>query len=199
MSNNRLCKALGIEKPIIQGPMAFISTASLVAAVSENGGLGVLGVGFAPQEIIKLQIEATRSMTNKPFGINVILMQEMLDMVSDVILKEKPPVIYADTLGDFDLELCTKYFSMWHEAGMKVVVKVGAIKDGITAEKAGADAVILKGWEGGGHVSYEATICLVPQAENCISIPVVASGGIADGRGMAAAIALGADGIEMGT
>lgn len=199
MSNNRLCKALGIEKPIIQGPMAFISTAPLVAAVSENGGLGVLGVGFAPPEMIRQQIEATRGMTSKPFGINVVMMPEMLDLVSELALKEKPPVMYADTLLDLDLELSKRYFSTWHEAGMKVVVKAGTIRDAVTAEKAGADAVVLKGWEGGGHVTFEATMCLVPQAAGCISIPVVASGGIADGRGMAAAIALGADGIEMGT
>ncbi|WP_283657925.1 nitronate monooxygenase [Paenibacillus sp. RC343] len=199
MSNNRLCEVLGIEKPIIQGPMAWVSTAPLVAAVSESGGLGVLGVGFAPLDFIKEQIIATRNMTSKPFGINVIMTSELLDHVTKVASEEKPPVIYADTLLDLDLELSQKYFSIWHELGIKVIVKASTIQDAITAEKAGADAVIVKGWEGGGHTTYEATTVLVPQAADCLSIPVVASGGIADGRGMAAAIALGADGIEMGT
>jgi enoyl-[acyl-carrier protein] reductase II len=199
MSNNRLCKVLGIEKPIIQGPMAWVSTAPLVASVSENGGLGVLGVGFAPAEFVKEQILATRKLTDKPFGINVIMIPELLDHVTHIVLEEKPPVIYADTLLGLDLELSKKYFSIWHDLGLKVIVKSSTIEDAITAEKAGADAVIVKGWEGGGHTTYEATTVLVPQAADCLSVPVVASGGIADGRGMAAAIALGADGIEMGT
>jgi len=199
MPNNRLCKVLGIEKPIIQGPMAWVSTAPLVAAVSESGGLGVLGVGFAPLEFIKEQIAATRNMTSKPFGINVIMIPELLDNITQIALEEKPPVIYADTLIGLDLELSKKYFSIWHEAGIKVIVKASTIQDAITAEKAGADAVIVKGWEGGGHTTYEATTVIVPQAANCLSVPVVGSGGIADGRGMAAAIALGAEGIEMGT
>ncbi|WP_025717628.1 nitronate monooxygenase [Paenibacillus sp. 1-18] len=199
MSNNRLCKVLGIEKPIIQGPMAWVSTAPLVAAVSESGGLGVLGVGFAPLDFIRDQIIATRNMTNKPFAINVIMTSELLDHVTKVASEEKPPVIYADTLVGLDLELSQKYFSIWHELGIKVIVKASTIQDAITAEKAGTDAVIVKGWEGGGHTTYEATTVLVPQAANCLSVPVIASGGIADGRGMAAAIALGADGIEMGT
>ncbi|MDQ0495341.1 nitronate monooxygenase [Paenibacillus brasilensis] len=199
MSNNRLCKVLGIEKPIIQGPMAWVSTVPLVAAVSESGGLGVLGVGFAPLDFIRDQIIATRNMMNKPFAINVIMTSELLDHVTKVASEEKPPVIYADTLVGLDLELSQKYFSIWHELGIKVIVKASTIQDAITAEKAGADAVIVKGWEGGGHTTYEATTVLVPQAANCLSVPVIASGGIADGRGMAAAIALGADGIEMGT
>lgn len=199
MSNNRLCKTLGIEKPIIQGPMAWVSTAPLVAAVSENGGLGVLGVGFAPIEFIREQIIATRNLTDKPFGINVIIIPELLDSITKIASEEKPPVIYADTLIGLDLELSKKYFSLWHELGIKIIVKASTIQDAITAEKANADVVIVKGWEGGGHTTYEATTVLVPQAVDCLSIPIVASGGIADGRGMAAAIALGADGIEMGT
>ena len=199
MSENRLCNALGIEKPIIQGPMAWVSTAPLVAAVSESGGLGVLGVGFAPLEFIREQITATRRLTGKPFGINVIMVPDLLDHITEIASQEKPPVIYADTLIGLDLELSKKYFFKWHELGIKVVVKAGTIEDAVTAEKADADAIVVKGWEGGGHTTYEATTVLVPQAVDCLTRPVVASGGIADGRGMASAIALGADGIEMGT
>ena len=199
MANNQLCKVLEIKKPIIQGPMAWISTAPLVAAVSETGALGVLGVGFAPPEFIKQQIAETRRLTKNPFGINVILIEPMLDSVTAIIQEEKPPVVYADSLEGLEIDICKKYFPIWKACHCKIIVKVCTIADAITAEKGGADVVIVKGWEGGGHVSVEATTVLVPQAADVLSIPIVASGGIADGRGMAAAIALGADGIEMGT
>lgn len=196
---NRVCEILGIEKPIIQGPMAWISTAPLVAAVSNAGGLGVLGVGFAPDEFVIAQVEETKKLTSKPFAINTVLIPENLERLTGIIEKIMPPVIYADTLANFDEDICKKYFGKWHEFGCKVIVKTSTINDAITAEKGGADIVIVKGWEGGGHTTVEATTVLVPQAVNVISVPVVASGGIADGRGFAAAIAMGAEGIEMGT
>lgn len=201
MNQNRLCEALGIEKPIIQGPMAWISTAALVSAVSNSGGLGVLGVGFAPPEFIVAQIRETKKLTNKPFAINVVMIPQtaMLDAVTTVAIEEKAPVIYADTILGLELSLCEAYFSKWKAAGIKIVVKASTIGDALTAQKAGADVIIVKGWEGGGHVSFEATTVLVPQAADLLTTPIVASGGIADGRGMAAALALGADGIEMGT
>lgn len=199
MSENRVCKALGIEKPVIQGPMAYAATAPLVAAVSNAGGLGVLGIAFAPREFVKEQIALTRKLTDKPFGINVMLAQSVLDELNDLILEEKPPVCYCDVLLGLSEEMCRTYFKPWQEVGIKVVVKASSVYDAIAAEKGGADVVVVKGWEGGGHVTYEATTVLVPQARDAISIPLVGSGGIADGRGMAAAIALGAEGIEMGT
>ena len=196
---NRVCKVLGIEKPIIQGPMAWISTAPLVAAVSNAGALGVLGVGFAPDGFVIEQVAATRKLTDKPFGINTIMIPENLDRLTGIIGEIKPPIVYADTLFELPQELCNHYFSQWHSFGCKVIVKVADLKNAITAEKSGADVVVVKGWEGGGHVTSEATMVLVPQAADMLSIPVIASGGIADGRGFAAAIAMGADGIEMGT
>lgn len=198
---NRVCEVLNIEKPVIGGPMAWTSTAPLVAAVSNAGGLGVLGVGFAPIEFVEEQIRATRKLTDKPFGINVILVPnyELLDKITKVVEDEHPAVVYADTLTGLDLELASTYIEKWHALGSKVIVKASDIQDAVTAEKAGADVIIVKGWEGGGHVSFEATMTLVPQAADCIKAPLVASGGIADGRGMAAAIALGAEAIEMGT
>ncbi len=197
--SNRVCEILSIEKPIIQGPMAWISTAPLVAAVSNAGGLGVLGVGFAPLGFVRSQIEETRKLTDKPFAINTIMIPENLDHTTEIIKEMVPPVVYADTLARLDEELSRKYFDIWHSAGCKIVVKASFISDAVIAEKAGADVVIVKGWEGGGHLSYEATTVLVPQAADILHVPVVASGGIADGRGMAAAIALGAEAIEMGT
>ena len=198
---NRVCEVLNIEKPIIGGPMAWTSTAPLVAAVSNAGGLGVLGVGFAPIEFVEEQIRLTQSLTSKPFGINVIMEPQMglLDKIVQVVKDTNPAVVYADTLVDLDYDLSKKYFDIWHELNAKVIVKASNIKDAVTAEKAGADVVVVKGWEGGGHVTQETTMVLVPQAADVLTVPLVASGGIADGRGMAAAIAMGAEGIEMGT
>ena len=199
MPNNRVCQALGIEMPIIQGPMAWISTAPLVAEVSNNGGLGVLGLGFAESDFITAQIQQTKRLTEKPFGLNVFVTPDLLDSRTDIVRKEHPPVVYADTLLDLDYALSKKYFEIWHQVGAKIIVKASTIKDAVTGERAGADVIIVKGWEGGGHVTPEATTVLVPQAADCLFTPLVAAGGIADGRGMAAAIALGAEGIEMGT
>ena len=196
---NRVCEALGIEKPVIQGPMAWISTAPLVAAVSNAGGLGVLGVGFAPEEFIRMQIEQTRGMTDQPFAMNVIMIPDNLEHVTKIVTEMHPPVMYADTIAGLDPEICRTYFDIWHKAGCKIVVKASFIEDALIAEAAGADVMIVKGWEGGGHVTFEATTVLVPQAADLLKVPVVASGGLADGRGFAAAIAMGAEGFEMGT
>ena len=196
---NRVCEILNIEKPVIQGPMAWISTAPLVAAVSNAGGLGVLGVGFAPEPFIREQIAETRKLTDKPFGMNVIMIPPNLEHVTKIVLDEKPPVMYADTIAGLDPELCKKYFDIWHSVGCKIVVKASFIDDAKIAADAGADVMIVKGWEGGGHVTFEATTVLVPQAVDLLDIPVIASGGIADGRGVAAGVAMGAEGFEMGT
>ena len=196
---NRVCEIRGIKTPVIQGPMAWISTAPLVAAVSNAGGLGVLGVGFAPEGFIREQIAAARSMTDQPFAMNVIMIPDNLEHVTKIVKELHPPVMYADTIAGLDLELCRKYFDIWHEEGCKIVVKASFIEDAVIAEKAGADVMIVKGWEGGGHVTFEATTVLVPQAADRIKIPVVASGGLADGRGIAASIAMGAEGFEMGS
>ncbi|MCD7894536.1 MAG: nitronate monooxygenase [Erysipelotrichaceae bacterium] len=196
---NRFCEIFNVEKPIICGPMAWVSTAPLVGAVSNAGGLGILGVGFATADFVEQQIKETRKLTDKPFGINVVMVPGMLDHVTAIVQKEKPPVVYADTIIGLDYDMCKKYFDLWHEAGAKIIVKASIISDAVVAEKAGVDAVIVKGWEGGGHTTFEASTVLIPQAADLLSVPVIGSGGIADGRGMAAAIALGADAIEMGT
>ncbi|BAK46108.1 hypothetical protein CXIVA_01410 [Clostridium sp. SY8519] len=196
---NRVCEILGISKPIIQGPMAWTSMAPLAAAVSNAGGLGVLGVGFAPNEVIREQVEQMRKLTDRPFGMNTIMIPENLEHITNLIGEIKPPVMYADTIAGLNPDLCRKYFDIWHSFGCKVVVKASFIDDAKIAAEAGCDIMIVKGWEGGGHVTFEATTVLVPQAVELLDIPVIASGGIADGRGYAAAIAMGAEGIEMGT
>lgn len=196
---NKICEILGIEKPIIQGPMAWVSTAPLVAAVSNAGGLGVLGVGFAPLDFVAQQIMETRKLTDKPFAVNTVMIPQLLDAVTQILVELKVPVVYADSLGALKEDECRKYFDIWHKAGAKIVVKTGTVADSQVCDRAGADVIVAKGWEGGGHTSVEATMVLVPLVVDAVKAPVVASGGIADGRGMAASIALGAQGIEMGT
>lgn len=200
MAKNRICEIFGIEKPIIQGAMAWAATAPLVAAVSEAGGLGVLGVGFAPPAFIEAQIRETTALTAKPYAINVFIEQEeVLARVTEVAVAGKVPVVYADTIVGLDAALTEKYIRIWHEHGMKVVVKASILDDAVIADRAGADAVIIKGWEAGGHVTYETTMTLVPLAVETLSCPVIAGGGIIDGRGIVAAMALGAEGFEMGS
>ena len=196
---NRVCEILGIEKPVICGPMAWVSNAPLVAAVSNAGGLGVLGVAFAPVDFALAQIEETRRLTDKPFAINVMIAPQIMENVTELIKLTKVPVVYADTLDALDEDLARKYFDIWHEQGAKIVVKIGDVPSAKLLENAGADVIIAKGWEAGGHVASVGTLPLVPAVKDAVKAPVVASGGIADGRGMAASIALGAEGIEMGT
>lgn len=174
MANNRVCEALNIQYPVIQGPMAWTSKPSLVAEVSEAGGLGTLGCGFAPPEVIREQIRAVKSLTDKPFAANVFMAPPLLAVNSPVLEEEKPAVVYADTLGGLNLELATKYFGIWHDCGMKVVFKASFISDAVIAEQAGADVVLVKGWEGGGHTTDETTMVLVPQAADCIFVIVCA-------------------------
>lgn len=197
---NRVCEILGIEKPIFCGPMAWTSTAPLVAAVSNAGGIGILGVGSGTLEFVEEQIIETKKLTDKPFGINVFLEdRQQLDKITQIIKDTHPPIIYGDILVGLDYELTKYYIDQWHELGCKVIIKPSYIEDTITADKAGADVIVMKGWEAGGHVTFESTMILIPQAVDCTDLPVVAAGGIADGRGMAAAIALGAEAVELGT
>lgn len=200
MRENRICKVLGIEKPVIQGPMAWAATAPLVGAVSKAGGLGVLGVAFADYDFIRRQIRMVKVMTDRPFGFNAILAKDQnLDALTQLIREEKPPVIHLDALQDVDFEFAKKYFTIWHELGLKIIAKVFTRQDVETVSLAGADAVIVKGWEGGGINTAQSTMILVPMAVSATETPVIASGGIVDGRGMAAAFCLGAEAVEMGT
>lgn len=198
---NRVCEMLGIQYPIIQGPMAWASTAPLVAAVSNAGGLGVLGVGFAPAGFIREQVAQTRALTDKPFAINLCIehQNKILDEVSALAIELDVPVIYADTVVNLDEELCRKYFSIWKDHGIKIIVKASILQDAVIARRAGADIIVVKGWEAGGHVSYESTMVLTPLTVDTLDCPVIASGGICDGRTAAAAFALGAEGLEIGS
>lgn len=197
--SNPVCQVLGIKYPIIQGAMVWAASPSLVIGVSEAGGLGVLGTGNATPDILQMQIREVKKTTDKPFGANLLMIPDLLETAGPVCIAEKLPVIYAGILANLDIELAKKHFSLWHEAGMKIVFKACFISDALRAQEAGADVIILKGWEGGGLVSQETTSVLIPQGADCINVPLVASGGICDGRTMAAALTLGAQAIEMGS
>jgi enoyl-[acyl-carrier protein] reductase II len=198
---NRVCEVLGIKYPIIQGAMAWTSMAPLVAAVSEAGGLGVLGSGFMPKEVIIGQAQAVRSMTDKPFAANLFLDPgPQLEIGTEAIIEGKIPVVYIDSLNLLDYDMAKEYYGRFHAAGCKIIAKINYLEDALVAEKAGADVIITKGMEGGGHCTkVSARVLLAEVTEAVTSIPVVASGGIGIPRQAAACTVLGAEGIEMGT
>lgn len=191
--NNRLCELLGIEYPIIQGGMAWVATAELAAAVSNGGGLGLIAAGGAPADVVREQIKKCRELTDKPFGVNVMLMSPFAEEVMKVVIEEKPAVV-ATGAGNPG-----KYMEELKAAGIKVLPVIASVALAQRMEKMGADAIIAEGTEAGGHIGEITTMCLIPQIADAVSVPVVAAGGIADKRGAVAAFALGADGIQVGT
>jgi Dioxygenases related to 2-nitropropane dioxygenase len=197
--SNLVSQVLGLKYPVIQGAMVWAASPSLVIGVSEAGGLGVLGTGNVTPDILQMQIREVKKATDKPFGANLLMIPDLLEAAEPVCIADELPVIYAGILANLDIELAKKHFSRWHEAGIKIVFKACFISDALKAQEAGADVIILKGWEGGGLVSQETTSVLIPQGADCLNVPLVASGGICDGRTMAAALTLGAQGIEMGS
>lgn len=191
--STRLCDLLNIEYPIIQGGMAWVATAELAAAVSEAGGLGLIGAGSAPPEVVRAQVRKARTMTNKPFGVNVYFLSPFADQVIEVLIEERVPVVTTGAGNP------GKYVAAMKDAGMKVLALVASVNLAKRLERAGVDALVAEGMECGGHIGDIATMPLVPQIVDSVDIPVVAAGGIFDGRGLVAALALGASGIQMGT
>ena len=190
---SRLCDLVGIEYPVIQGGMAWVATAELAAAVSNGGGLGIIAAGGAPADVVRDQIRKCRELTDKPFGVNVMLMSPFAADVMQVVIEEKPAVVITGAGNP------GKYIPAIKEAGIKIIPVIASVAMAKKMEKDGADAVVAEGTEAGGHIGEITTMCLVPQIVDAVSIPVVAAGGIADARGAVAAFALGADGIQVGT
>ena len=189
----KITELLGIEYPIVQGAMAWIAEHHLAAAVSKAGGLGIIAGGAAPVDYIREEIHKARAITDKPLGMNIMLLSPNADDLAQLAIDDKIEVLTTGAGNP------GKYIADWKNAGIKVMPVVASVALAKRMERAGADAVIAEGMEGGGHIGELTTMPLVPQVVDALSIPVIAAGGIADGRGMAAAMMLGAEGVQCGT
>lgn len=189
----KITKLLGIKYPIIQGGMAWVADYNLAAAVSNAGGLGLIGAGGMDEEMVREQIRKAKALTDKPFGVNIMLMNPRAEQIAKVLVEEGVKVV---TTGAGSPE---KFMPMWKEAGMIVIPVIASVAYAKRMERCGADAIVVEGTEAGGHIGEATTMTLVPQVVDSVEIPVIAAGGIADGRGFAAAMMLGAEGVQMGT
>lgn len=189
----RITELLQIETPIIQGGMAWVAEHNLAAAVSDAGGLGIIGAANAPADWVRGEIRKARERTDKPIGVNVMLLSPYADEVAKVLAEEKVPVITTGAGNP------GKYMELWKAAGSKVIPVVASVALARMMERGGADAVIAEGTESGGHIGSATTMTLVPQVVDAVKVPVIAAGGIGDGRGMAAAFMLGAEAVQLGT
>src|SRR3712207_846526 len=193
MFNSKICEILEIQYPIFQGAMAWIADSSLAAAVSNAGDLGIIAAGNAAVEVIREEIRKTKQLTNKPFGVNIMLLSPYAEENTDLVCEEGIKVITTGAGNP------GKYMDKWKSKGIKVIPVVPSVALAKRMERAGADAVIVEGCEAGGHIGELTTMVLVPQVVDAIDIPVIAAGGIGDGRGVVAAFMLGADGVQLGT
>ena len=189
----RITELLNIKYPIFQGGMAWVADGDLAGAVSKAGGLGIIGGGNAPKEVVKANIDKIKSLTDKPFGVNIMLLSPFVDDIVDLVIEEGVKVVTTGAGNP------SKYMERFHEAGITVIPVVPSVALAKRMEKIGADAVICEGMEAGGHIGKLTTMTLVRQVAAAVSIPVIAAGGIADGRGLAAAFVLGAQGVQLGT
>ena len=191
--NSRISELLGTKYPIIQGGMAWVAEYHLAAAVSNAGGLGLIGAASAPPEIVREQIRKAKELTDRPFGVNVMLLNPNAEEVAQIVIEEGVKVVTTGAGSP------AKFIEAWKAAGVVVIPVVASVAMAKLMERAGADAVVAEGMESGGHIGAQTTMTLVPQVADAVSIPVIAAGGIADGRGIAASFMLGAEGVQMGT
>lgn len=189
----RVSELLHTEYPVIQGGMAWVAEYHLAAAVSNAGGLGLIGAASAPPGVVREQIREAKKLTDKPFGVNVMLLNPNAPEVAKIVIEEGVKVVTTGAGNP------AKFMDAWKEAGVVVIPVVASVAMAKMMERAGADAVVAEGMESGGHIGAQTTMTLVPQVVDAVSIPVIAAGGIADGRGVAAAMMLGAEGVQMGT
>ncbi len=189
----RITELLQIEYPIIQGGMAWVAEHRLAAAVSNAGGLGIIGAASAPPEVVREEIRKCKELTDRPFGVNIMLLNPNADEVAGIVVEEGVRVVTTGAGNP------AKYMDLWKRADVKVLPVVASVAMAKMMERAGADGVVAEGMESGGHIGQTTTMALVPQVVDAVSVPVVAAGGIADGRGLAAAFMLGAEAVQMGT
>ncbi len=193
MFHTRICELCGIKYPIFQGGMAWVSDYHLVAAVSEAGGLGIVAAGHLTPDEVRFQIRKTKELTNKPFGVNVMLMSPYVEDVMSLVIEEKVAVVTTGAGNP------GKYVKSLKDAGIRVIPVVASVALAKRMEREGVDAIIAEGMESGGHIGEVTTMALIPQVVDAVNIPVIAAGGIADARGFLAALFLGAEGVQMGT